>query len=228
MTESDWVAVGDWVVTQLGFWRLRGIVRWPRHRAFRVDGRRPVAQRNSEKGVTAVDKRQSNLDFRLMSLSYRLRDWFRPRMDILREAGIKPGVRVLDYGCGPGSYVVDTAGLAGEAGRVYALDVHPLAIQMVEDLASRNRLTNVETIRSDRETGLPDSSVDVVLLYDVLHDLSEPDGVLQELHRVLKPGGLLSFSDHHMKEEEIVSRVTRGGLFELWRKGERTFTFVRQ
>lgn len=175
-----------------------------------------------------MDRLQSNLDFRLMSLSYRLRDWFRPRAGILREVGIEPGFQVLDYGCGPGSYIVDTARLVGEAGKVYALDVHPLAIRMVEDLISRNRLTNVETIRSDRETGLPDGCVDVVLLYDVFHDLSEPDGVLRELHRVLKPDGLLSFSDHHMKDEDVVSRVTSGRLFGLSKKGERTLSFLRE
>jgi len=178
--------------------------------------------------ATVVGRRQSNFDFRLMALTYKLRDSFRPRVDILREVGIKPGFRVLDYGCGPGSYIVDTARLVGEAGEVYALDLHPLAIQMVEDLILRNRLTNVKTIRSDRATGLPDGSVDVALLYDVFHDLSEPNGVLEELHRVLRPDGLLSLSDHHMKDDEITSRVTSGGLFGLLKKGKRSWTFSRQ
>lgn len=62
------------------------------------------------------------------------------------------------------------------------------------------KLANVETIHSDCKTGLPDNSVDAVLLYDTFHDLSDPDGVLEELHRVLKPDGILSFSDHHMKK----------------------------
>ena len=87
------------------------------------------------------------------------------------------------------------------------------------------RLPDVETIQSDCKTGLPDASVDVVLLYDIFHDLSDPDGVLAELHRVLKQDGILSFSDHHLKENEIVSGVTRNGLFKLLRKGERTYSF---
>ncbi|MFH1323270.1 MAG: methyltransferase domain-containing protein, partial [Methanobacteriota archaeon] len=65
------------------------------------------------------------------------------------------------------------------------------------------------TIHSDRRTGLPDKSLDAVLLYDAFHDLEKPDDVLKEIHRVLKSDGILSFSDHHMKEEEIVSKVTR-------------------
>jgi len=175
-----------------------------------------------------MNKGESNLGFRFMSLSYKFRDFLRPRMDILREVGIEPGFHVLDYGCGPGGYVTAAAELVGESGKIYALDIHPLAIQMIQNLASRMHLTNVETIHSGRETGLSDKSVDVVLLYDIFHDLSEPDGVLEELHRVLKPNGILSFSDHHMKGGEIISKVTRSGLFKLSRKGKRTYSFLKE
>jgi len=52
--------------------------------------------------------------------------------------------------------------------------------------------------------------------------------VLEELRRVLKPDGILSFSDHHMKENEIVSKVTSRGLFRLSRKGKRTYSFSKR
>jgi ubiquinone/menaquinone biosynthesis C-methylase UbiE len=175
-----------------------------------------------------MDKPASNFHFKLMAFTFKLRDFFSPRKNILKEAGIRPGFRVLDYGCGPGSYTTAAAELVGGSGKVYALDIHPLAIRMVRDIASKNKLTNVETILSDCKTGLPDNSVDVVLLYDTFHDLSDPNGVLQELHRVLKPDGLVSFSDHHMKEQEIISRVTETGLFKLSRKGERTYSFSKE
>ena len=84
----------------------------------------------------------------------------------------------------------------------------------------------METILSDCQTGLPDNTLDAILLYDAFHNLSDPDVVLKELHRVLKPDGALSFSDHHMKENEIISQVTNGGLFRLLRKGERTYGFL--
>jgi len=86
----------------------------------------------------------------------------------------------------------------------------------------------VETILSDCQTGLPDNSLDVVLLYDIFHHLGDRDRVLKELHRVLKPDGVLSFSDHHMKESEIVSQVTNSRLFRLSRKGQRTYTFLKK
>jgi len=175
-----------------------------------------------------MDKVESNLGFRLMAFGYRFRDLRLPRMNILKDVGIKPGFHVLDYGCGPGSYILPLAELVGESGKIYALDIHPLAIQKVQDIASKRQVANVETILSDCKTGLLDNSLDVVLLYDAFHDLSGPGGVLEELHRVLKPNGVLSFSDHHMKEYEIVSQVTNGRLFRLSRKGKRTYSFSKE
>ncbi|MGQ9545811.1 MAG: class I SAM-dependent methyltransferase [Dehalococcoidia bacterium] len=175
-----------------------------------------------------MDKAGSNLVFRLMTFGYKFRDLRLPRMNILKEVGIKPGFHVLDYGCGPGSYIVPLAELVGELGKVYALDIHPLAIRKVRDMAAKKGLANVETIFSYCQTGLPDNSLDVVVLYDVFHHLSDPTGVLKELHRVLKPDGILSFSDHHMKESEIVSRVTSSGLFKLSKKGQRTYSFLKK
>jgi len=175
-----------------------------------------------------MDKVESNLGFRLMALGYKFRDLRLPRKNILEEVGIKPGFHVLDYGCGPGSYITPLAELVGESGKVYALDIHPLAIQKVQDIASKKQLTNVETILSDCQTGLPDNSLDAVLLYAAFHHLSDPDVVLKELHRVLKPDGILSFGDRHMKEKEIVAEVTNSRLFRLSRKGQRTYTFLKE
>ena len=175
-----------------------------------------------------MDKVESNLGFRLMAFGYKFRDLRLPRMNILREVGIKPGFRVLDYGCGPGSYIIPLTELVGESGKVYALDIHPLAIRKVHGIASKNKLTNVETILSDCQTGLPDNSLDVVLLYDIFHHLSDPNRILKELHRVLKSGGVLSFSDHHMEEDEIVPGATNSGLFSLSRKGQRTYAFSKK
>ena len=168
----------------------------------------------------------SNLGFNGMSLFFKLRDLLVPRKKILEEAGLTLGDRVLDFGCGPGGYISDTADIVGELGQVYALDVHPLAIARVQNLAARRGLTNVETIQSDCRTGLAHESLDVVLMYDVFHMLDEPQAVLAEMHRVLKPDGILSFSDHHMDEESIITGVTNCRLFELVEKGSKTYAFV--
>ena len=169
----------------------------------------------------------SNLGFRAMAFTFKIRDFFNPRLNIVKEVGIKKGFHVLDYGCGSGSYIPAVAELVGNSGKVYALDVNPLAVEMVKKLAEKKQLANVKTILSDRKTGLPDDSIDVVLLYDVFHDLNNPDDVLEELHRVLKPDGILSLSDHHMKEDKIVSNLTNRNLFKLLKKGEKTYSFTK-
>jgi ubiquinone/menaquinone biosynthesis C-methylase UbiE len=162
-----------------------------------------------------------------MALMFKIRDFLRPRRDIVQEIGLKEGFNVLDYGCGPGGYVPAVAELVGKSGRIYALDINPTAIEMVKKLAAKNGLSNVETILSDCDTRLPDGSIDVVLVYDVFHDLKKPDGVLEELHRVLKPDGILSFSDHHLDENDIVEKVMSGGLFKLSQKGKKTYSFTK-
>ena len=167
------------------------------------------------------DKLQSKFHFKSMSLIFRVRDLLLPRREVLEEVGIKPGFHVLDYGCGPGGYISALAKLVGTSGKIHALDMHPLAIRAVQKIALREKIENLETIHSDRETGLPDNSLDVVLLYDVFHGLSNPKGVLEEIHRVLKPDGILSFSDHHISEDRIISGVTETGLFRLSEKAVR-------
>ncbi len=174
-----------------------------------------------------MDKPMSDSHFKVLCFMYKSRDLFSPRKTILEEIEIRPGFRILDFGCGAGSYSIAAAKLVGTRGKVYALDIHPLAIRQVQKLASKRGLTNVETIQSDCATGLENESIDVVLLCDILHDLSEPDAVLKELHRVLKPNGTLSCNDHHLKEEEMVSKLTGGGLFGLSKKGKRIYNFTK-
>lgn len=135
---------------------------------------------------------------------------------------------MLDFGCGPGGYVLAVSEAIEATGKLYALDTMPVALEMVRKIVDKNKLANVKTIQSDCDTGLPSEELDAVLLYDVFHDLADQNAVLSELHRVLKPEGVLSFSDHHLKENEIVSSVTSSGLFRLLRKNQRTYTFLRK
>jgi ubiquinone/menaquinone biosynthesis C-methylase UbiE len=174
-----------------------------------------------------MDKPMSNLGFWGMSVLFRIRDFLLPRKRLLNEAGIFPGARVLDYGCGPGSYSLAVAELVGETGKVVALDIHPMAMEAVHRKAAKRGLTNIERICAADPSGVESESIEVVLLYDTFHMLGDQDGVLKELHRVLTLDGVLSFSDHHMKDAEIVTNVTAGGLFELAERGKYTYRFVK-
>ena len=157
----------------------------------------------------------------------KVRDLVKPRGRVLNEAGIKPDAQVLDFGCGPGCYILPLSRILGPYGKIYALDINPQAIRSVKNITSKKNLNNIETIISDGKTGLPDMSMDFVLLYDVLHHLRQPEDTLAELHRVLKPNGILSMNDHHMEDDEITRTITAPGTFKLLRRGEFAFNFTR-
>ncbi|MGD1119680.1 MAG: class I SAM-dependent methyltransferase [Dehalococcoidales bacterium] len=173
-----------------------------------------------------MENQQSKFGFFLMSLEFKVRDILKPRINVLKEIGIKPGSHVLDFGCGPGGYIKPLANLVGSSGKIYALDMNPQALKTVKALAVKHGLKNVETIQSDGPTRLPDASLDTVLLFDVLHDIENRDALLAELRRILKGDGVLSVTDHHLTEEAITSHISGTGLFRLLKKGKIVYNFV--
>ncbi len=165
--------------------------------------------------------------FRFMEFMLALRDVLISPRRRLASAGVRGGSRVLDFGCGPGTYSIDAARVAGQDGRVYALDIHPLAARRVEEAAAREGLSNISTIVSDGATGLEERSVDVILFYDTIHLLDHPEAVLREMYRVLAPGGTLSVASHFMRKRRIVELVSGGGLFEYRCGGYASLLFTR-
>lgn len=138
--------------------------------------------------------------------------------DVLTRVGVREKQTVLDYGCGPGTFTFTTAGLVGKGGKVYALDVRPRALERVREKAMSEKIENVETILLDTSgfnTGLGSESIDVVLLYDVFHDIGDRQGLLQELYRVLKPDGLLSIFPMHVGTATMLDIMSECNLFHL-------------
>lgn len=174
------------------------------------------------------DRPMPNIGFRMMSFTYKLRDRFKDPRKVLQKLGIEEGQTVLDFGCGPGSYTVPAARMVGEEGRVYALDVHPLAIKVVREKANKEGLSNITTILSDRDTKLPDESMDVVLFYDTIHMIRHKRALLEELHRVMKPNGLLSIWVGHMKVDDVLEIAGKNGLFSLRDQQGRLLNFERR
>jgi len=172
-----------------------------------------------------TDKPMHNRQFKVMSAILKFRNALISPQKILNEVGIKPGSIILDYGCGPGSFSIASAQTVGEAGKIYSLDIHPLAIENVQKLASERGLTNIETILSDCKTSLPAESVDVVLLYYTFDGLSNPDLVLKEINRILKPNGFLSFRAIRMKKYS--SKIIDTGLFRLEKTNKKTYNFSK-
>jgi ubiquinone/menaquinone biosynthesis C-methylase UbiE len=146
---------------------------------------------------------------------------------MLAGVGIKPDDAVLDFGAGPGAFSLAAAKLVGENGHVYSLDIVPSAARKVSKLAQEEGITNITPITSDRATGLPDASIDIALLFDILHMLNQTGSVIAELKRVLKPGGKLAVNCHHWTEEQIVETVQKDGSFALSGKDEYNYYFNR-
>jgi len=165
--------------------------------------------------------------FAIMKTVLTLRSIFKKPERTLREMGLREGQTVLDYGCGIGSFSIPAAKMVGDDGIVYALDNHPLAIKAVEKKIKKKRISNIKTILSARETGLPDESVDVVLLYDVLQMVSDKEKLLEELHRVLKPDGILFATTEHLDLNEFMNIFARGNLFTLIEQRGEVFRFKR-
>jgi ubiquinone/menaquinone biosynthesis C-methylase UbiE len=173
------------------------------------------------------DKPMPDIGFRMMSFFFRIRDRFRDPGKQLEKVGIKEGQTLLDFGCGSASYVIPAARMVGGKGMVYAVDIHPLAISAVEKKATKEGLTNIATILSDRDTGLPDESIDVVLLYDVIRSIKDKRALLKELHRVMKENGLLSILAEHIKVEDVVEIAEKDGLFSLKDQDGKLLNFER-
>lgn len=170
----------------------------------------------------------ANFLFRFMSFGFKIRDIFSPRKNIISDIGIRPGFRVLDFGCGPGAYIPAAESLIGKTGHIYALDAQPLATEYVQAFCRKNKLSNVTSIMSDCATGLRGNSIDIIFLYDVLHGLSYKQRVLHELHRVLKEDGILSVNDHHLMCEEIIKEVTATDNFKFHENKSKSLSFSKK
>jgi len=134
------------------------------------------------------------IHFRMMSLMHEhLYRVFRDPYQVLDTAGLKPGQHVLEIGCGPGFFTVPAAKIVGQEGSVCALDINPLAVERVRQKLESNGVANVTSVLADAaETGLPDESFDLIFVFGFGHQVSDMTGVFAELHRLLKPGGVLS------------------------------------
>jgi ubiquinone/menaquinone biosynthesis C-methylase UbiE len=168
----------------------------------------------------------SNISFRIMSFFFRIRDFFKPPSEKLEKFNIKNGDYVLDYGCGPGSYTIEAAKMVNSNGKVYAADIHPIAIKKVKKKAQKENLKNITTILIDHKIGLENNSVDIIICFDVLHEVQNQQEVLKEFHRLLKPNGLLAFDDHHFEEKEIIDKLTSQNLFFLKEKMDGQYLFL--
>ena len=157
-----------------------------------------------------------NTAFRLMSFVLAIRDILFPIGKRFEQFGIDKGFIVVDFGCGPGSYIEHASQLVGGGGKVYAVDVHPLAIKAIKEKTKRKDLKNVFPVLL---TGYPvdiDSySADVIYALDMFHHIKDSKGFLKELHRLLKPGGTLFIESGHQRLDNAKQKIVKSDCWVI-------------
>ena len=136
---------------------------------------------------------------------------------VLHKAGLKPGSRVVDLGCGLGFLSLEAARIVGSEGQVTAVDQSPGVLQALREEAAERGLANLVVLEADvAALPLDRGETDAVVARSVLSYVPDRSSALKEAHRVLKDGGVLSFFEPVLAEEELV--VNWGREASIWTK----------
>lgn len=116
---------------------------------------------------------------------------------VLDAIGLRESEVFLDAGCGDGFLSIEASYKVGNKGKVFALDIYEKSINELRKEIKEKGITNIEPVVADiaDRTPLPDNSIDICLLANVLHGFVENDELdraMREIVRVLKEGGRLA------------------------------------
>lgn len=157
------------------------------------------------------------------------------RADLLiAELELKPGMAVADVGAGTGYYSRRMALEVGPKGQVYAIEVQPQMLRVLETTAKRPGYGNiVPVLGADDDVKLPEASIDLAVMVDVYHELAYPHEVLASIVRALRPGGRMVFVEyrgedfrvpikplHKMTEQQV--RLEAADQALVWERTART------
>ena len=159
----------------------------------------------------------SNIEFRMMQGFMALLDHMHHYVGTKAETfGLRNGMTVVDYGCGPGRYTVEFARLVGSEGKVYAVDILDIALKETEKRLRKFGMQNVILKQANGyDTGIMDGAADIVFAIDMFHHVSDTDAFLREIYRISKPDALLIFSGGHQSPAVVKTRIASTGLWLL-------------
>ena len=127
---------------------------------------------------------------------------------------LEPGMRVLDFGCGPGTITVGLAKLV-EPGEVHGLDMEESQIEIARAAAADGGHDNAAFhVGNVLDLPFEDSSFDVAHCHAVLMHVPDVRAVLAEVRRVLKPGGIVAGREMIVSSSFVEPDL--GGLNEAW------------
>lgn len=162
-------------------------------------------------------ERMSDVSFKFMDFSFKIMDFFFPYIKKrIKKFDIQEGMTVIDYGCGPGRYTMEFAKIVGEKGKVYAADIHELAIAEVNKKIKKLGLSNVKTILVEGyNCQLPDKTADIICALDMFFMIKEPTEFLGELNRLIKDDGTLIIDDGHQRRSTTKIKIETSGFWNI-------------
>jgi predicted methyltransferase len=117
---------------------------------------------------------------------------------------VTPGTTVADIGAGSGYFTERLARLVGASGRVYANDIQPGMLDLLRRRLNRERLTNVTVVLGEpTDPKLPAAAIDMALMVDVYHELADPQTMLANIRKALKPGGRLVLIEYKGEDQSV-------------------------
>ena len=117
---------------------------------------------------------------------------------------LKPGMVVADIGAGSGYYASRIARRVGPSGRVYATDIQPGMIDLLNRRVQSEGLANVTTVLGGvDDPKLPANAIDLAIMVDVYHELQQPQLFLQRLKPAFKPGGRLVLLEFRKEDPTV-------------------------
>ena len=150
---------------------------------------------------------------------------------LIKSGLINSGDTILDFACGPGNLSMIMAEETGDKGEVYALDIHPLAIENTEKLIRQNNINNIKTILTDKsETGLADNTIDVVFVFNAIDMIKDKQKMINEIERVLKPQGKLIIRNklNFKRNTNNYKRLFSNTSIEFSNQKEKSFFFTKK
>ena len=122
----------------------------------------------------------------------------------IRLLRIQKGATVADVGAGSGNITIRLAKQVGPMGKVYANDVQPGMLEILQKNVGKAKLTNVvPVLGAFDDPKLPAESIDLAIMVDVYHEFSEPQKMLQRLREAIKPGGRLVLLEYRAEDPEV-------------------------
>jgi 2-polyprenyl-3-methyl-5-hydroxy-6-metoxy-1,4-benzoquinol methylase len=138
---------------------------------------------------------------------------------IIQHLDLQPGMKVLDFGCGPGRLTIPVARQLGPKGEVIAYDVQPGMLRRTQEKAQAANLSNIRYLQAGSGTNpLGRNHYDCALLVTVLGEIPDRSAALTEIFAALKPGGLLSITeviaDPHFQRLSTVRQLAASAGFK--------------